>query len=55
MTGSTVYEAKQDVDESNADESKLYTKFKKGELWIYGRDTYRIIKLDLKAILFYVN
>jgi len=49
-TVSTEYKARQDLDEGDADGTKLYNEYKRGELLIHGEDTYKKIKLDLKAI-----
>ncbi len=46
----TEYKARQDLEESDADGTKLYSEYKRGELPIHGEDTYKKIKLDLKAI-----
>jgi len=50
MTVSTEYKARQDLDEGDADGTKHYNEYKRGELLIHGEDTYKKIKLDLKAI-----
>ena len=49
-TVSTEYKARQDLDEGDADEAKVYNEYKRGELSIHGEDTYKKIKPDLKAI-----
>ncbi len=48
--GSTEYKARQDLDEGDADGTKLYNEYKRGELLMHGKDTYKKIKLDLKAM-----
>ncbi|DBB17572.1 TPA: hypothetical protein ACH3X3_002627 [Trebouxia sp. C0006] len=48
--GSTEYKARQDLDERDADGTKIYNEYKRGELLIHGQDTYKKIKLDLKAM-----
>ncbi len=50
MTVSTEYKARQDLDEGDADGTKLHNEYKRGEFLIHGEDTYKKIKLDLKAI-----
>ena len=40
----------QDLDEGDANGTKLYNEYKRGELLIHGQDTYRKIKSDLKAM-----
>lgn len=41
---------RQDLDESDADGTKLYNECKRGELLIHGEDTCKKIKLNLKAM-----
>ena len=48
--GSTEYKARQDLDEGDAGGTKLYNEYKRGELLMHGKDTYKKIKLDLKAM-----
>ncbi len=48
--GSTEYKARQDLDEGDADGTKLYNEYKRGELLVHGEDTYKKIILDLKAM-----
>ncbi len=48
-TVSTEYKARQDLDEGDANETKLYNEYKRGILLVHGEDTYEKIKLDLKA------
>ncbi len=55
MAGSTEYKARQDLDEGDADGTKLYNEYKRGELLIHGEDTYKKIKLDLKAMNEFLN
>jgi len=55
MTVSTEYKARQDLDEGDADGTKLKKEYKRGELLIHGEDTYKKIKLDLKAINGFLN
>ncbi len=50
MTVSTEYKARQDLEKGDADGTKLYNEYNRGELLIHGGDTYKKIKLDLKAI-----
>jgi len=38
------------LDEGDADGTKLYNEYRRGELLIHGQDTYKKIKLDLKAM-----
>jgi len=53
--GSTEYKARQDLDEGDADGTKLYSEYKRGELLIHGEETYKKIKLDLKAMNEFLN
>ena len=53
--GSTEYKARQDLDEGDADGTKLYNEYKRGELLTHGKDTYKRIKLDLRAMNEYRN
>ena len=39
--GSTEYKARQDLDEGDADGTKLYNEYKRGELLVHGEDTYK--------------
>ncbi len=55
QTVSTEYKARQDLDEADADGTKLYNEYKRGELLVHGEDTYKNIKLDLKAINEFLN
>ncbi len=48
--GSTEYKARQDLDENDAGGTKLYNEYKRGELLIHGKDTYKKIKLDVRAL-----
>jgi len=55
MAGSTEYKARQDLDEGDADGTKLYSEYKRGEMLIHGAHTYKKIKLDLKAMNEFLN
>lgn len=41
MTFSTEYKARQDLDEGDADVTKLYNEYRRGELLIHGENTYK--------------
>ncbi len=55
ITVSTEYKARQDLDEGDADGTKLYNAYKRGELLIHGEDTYKKINLDMKAMNDFLN
>jgi len=41
MTVSTEYKARQDLEKGDADGTKLYNEYNRGELLIHGGDTYK--------------
>ncbi len=43
-------QGKANLDEGDADGTKLYNEYKRGELLIHGEHTYKKIKLDLRAM-----
>ena len=51
----TEYKARQDLEESDANETKLYNEYKRGELLIHGQNTYKKKKLDSKASNDFLN